>query len=96
VLSYLRQWQWVRECEKWLMRPIPVIIIERHAGEEIAQCVDCHSLLKVRYHLKLIVHLRVDHKLSEDASIETVTWIMDRVYRTRMENARLARETGKL
>jgi hypothetical protein len=96
VLSYIRQWEWVRECEKWLMKPLPVITVERHAGEEIAKCADCHRLLKVRYHLRLIIHLRKDHRLSEDAAIETVTWIVERVHHARMADARLARETGKL
>ncbi len=96
MLSLIREWEWVREFEKWLMKPIPVVTVERHAGEEIAKCVDCHRLLKVRYHLRLIIHLRVDHKLSEDAAIETTTWIMDKTYRTRLENSRLAREAGKL
>jgi hypothetical protein len=96
VLSLIREWDWFRECEKWLMKPIPVIEVERHAGEEIAKCEHCHRLLKVRYHMRLIIHLRLDHKLSDDAAIETTNFIMDRVYRTRMENARLARAEGKL
>jgi hypothetical protein len=96
MLSLIREWEWVRACEKWLSKPLPVIEVDRHAGEEVARCVDCHRLLQVRYHLRLIIHLRVDHKLSEDAAIESTNWIMDRVYRKRMENARLAREAGKL
>jgi hypothetical protein len=96
VLSLIREWEWIKMCEKWLMKPLPVITVERHAGEEIAKCIHCHRLLTVRYHLRLIIHLRKEHRLSEDAAIETTNWIMDRVYRVRVENARLANEMGKL
>jgi len=95
MLSLIREWDWVKECERWF-RPIPVIAVVRHAGEEIAKCTDCHKLLKVHYFNRLIVHLRVDHDLSENAAIETTTWIMDRVYRTRMAATRLAGARGKL
>jgi hypothetical protein len=80
MLSYISQWEWFRFCRDWLSKPLPVITVERHAGEEIAKCIDCHRLLRVRYYNRLIVHLRVDHRLTEDAAIETTTWIMDRVY----------------
>lgn len=96
MISLIREWEWVREFEKWMMKPLPVITVDKHAGEEVARCHDCHRLLQVRYHLRLIIHLRKDHRLSEDAAIETTNWIMDRTYHKRMENARLAREAGKL
>jgi hypothetical protein len=98
MLSLIREWEWIRQCERWLSKPLPVIEVEvdRHAGEEVAKCKDCHRLLQARYHMRLIIHLRHDHKLSEDAATETTTWVMDRVYRNRMEHVRLAREMGKL
>jgi hypothetical protein len=96
MLSIIREWEWVRECGKWLSKPLPVIVVERHAGEEVARCLDCHRLLKVRYYHRLIVHLRKDHRVSEDAAIETTTWIMERVLNTHRERVRLAREVGKL
>jgi len=65
---------------KWLS-PAPVVQVERHPGEEIARCVECHRLLRIRYFNRLIVHLRLGHKLSEDAAIETATWVMDRMDR---------------
>jgi hypothetical protein len=95
MLSIVREWQWVREFEKWLRAPIPTVIA-RHAGEDIAKCEHCHKLLKVHYFNRLIVHLRIDHDLSETAAIETTTWIMDRVLRTRTAATRLANAKGKL
>jgi hypothetical protein len=96
VLSLIREWQWVNELRVWLSKPVPEIFVERHAGEEIAQCNDCHRLLKIRYFNRLIIHLRNDHKLSTDAAIETTTWIMNRVDRANAEHARLANQMGKL
>jgi hypothetical protein len=96
MLSLIREWQWVRDCEKWFSKPATVAAITRHAGEEIAKCEHCHKLLKVHYFNRLIVHLRADHDLSENSAIETTTWIMDRVLRTRMAAARLENAKGKL
>ena len=96
MLSLIREWEWIKMCEKWLSKPLPVITVDRHAGEEVAKCEHCHRLLKVRYYHRLIIHLRKDHRVSEDAAIETATWIMDRTYQIRIESARLAREVGKL
>lgn len=87
-MTIIREWQWVRECERWLAGTVAVVN-ERHPGEEIAKCEQCHRLLKIRYYRRLIVHLSVDHKLSENAAIETTNWIMDKVY------AHGRREVGK-
>jgi hypothetical protein len=86
MLSLIREWQWVRECKRWLTQPTP-IVMRRPAGEEIAKCEACHNLLKIRYFNRLIIHLRVDHKVHEEAAIETVVWIMDRMMNARTDAA---------
>jgi hypothetical protein len=72
---------------RWLCKPVILAVEQSHVGEDIAKCSRCHSLLRVGYHLRLITHLRLDHKLPEEDAIETTTWICNRLYRQRIERA---------
>jgi hypothetical protein len=64
--------------------------------EKIAECVECHRYLDVRYHLRLIDHLRADHELSAEGAIEATHRVMEIVYRERTEHLKLAGELDKL
>lgn len=53
------------------------------AGEEIAGCLECARLLRVRYTLRFITHLRYHHKMSENVAIDTAVKVSEAIYAQR-------------
>ena len=74
--------------KQWLNRPkpLPVELDRTLVGSEIADCKRCGELLKVRYTLMFMSHLRHDHGLEENKAISTAIEISESVYKRRRQN----------
>lgn len=53
-------------------------------GHSIAKCERCLRLLMNNAGPRLIEHLNEEHHLGHDASIETMKWLSNRVYKEKL------------
>ena len=85
MISLIRRW-WTefQVVEKKLDSIFP--------GEEVTRCPRCHNLLRVRYTLKFMSHLRYDHGMPENEAIEMAVKVSERVYELRRAEVRQRRD----